>query len=187
MERLPLRDERPRLLSRLTPIEAARERLGIRGDTPQALPREVRAGAGAGAAIPSRKRVVQSILAICFDEENDRLLYGVKYAPPYDGGAFDVWVPASDFGLSDTVMQAEAKRQAKLPVVFVTPWQGGAGVDSRRPIPLAVILDEIERDQNDGQDARGAPIDDGDGQEEVEARRRCPLGFPLLLRIVRLR
>ncbi len=111
---------------------------------------------------------MQSILAICFDERNDRLLYGVKYAPPYDGGAYDQWVPASDFGLSDAVMQAEAKRQKQLPTVFSTPWQGGADVDPRRPIPLAVILREIERDQTDGQDARGAPIDDGGGQDEVE-------------------
>jgi hypothetical protein len=155
----------------MTPIEAARERLGIRGVTPQVLPREgVGAGAGAGAAaIPaSGKRVVQSIIAICYDERHDRLLYGIKYAPPYDGGAFDVWVPASDFGLTDAVMQAEAKRQKQLPVVFTIPWKSGSGVDPRRPIPLAVILDEIERDENDGQDARGAPIDDGGGQDEVE-------------------
>jgi transposase InsO family protein len=31
IERLPLRDERPRLLSKMSPLEAARERLGIRG------------------------------------------------------------------------------------------------------------------------------------------------------------
>jgi hypothetical protein len=167
----PLRDKKPRLLSRMTPIEAARERLGIRGNAPKALPRDAGAGAGAGAGaatVPSSKRVVESILAICFDERHDRLLYGVKYAPPYNGGAFDVWVPASDFGLTDAVMQSEAKRQKQLPVVFTAPWTGGSEVDPRRPIPLAVILDEIERDENDGQDARGAPIDDGGGQEEVE-------------------
>jgi len=91
----------------MTPIEAARERLGIRGEAPKALPRDAGAGAGAGAGaatVPSGKRVVESILAICFDERHDRLLYGVKYAPPYNGGAFDVWVPASDFGLTDAVM-----------------------------------------------------------------------------------
>jgi hypothetical protein len=174
IERQPLRDERPRLLKRMTPIEAARERLGIREPAQQVLPRSAGAGAGAGAgegaaAIPaSGKRVVQSIIAICYDERHDRLLYGVKYAPPYDGGAYDQWVPASDFGLTDAVMQAEAKRQKQLPVVFSTPWTGGSSVDPRRPIELAVILNEIERDQNDGQDARGVPIDDGGGQDEVE-------------------
>jgi hypothetical protein len=69
---------------------------------------------------------------------------------------------------SPMVMQAEAKRQKQLPTVFSTPWLGGGDVDRRRPIPLAIILNEIERDQNDGQDARGAPIDDGGGQDEVE-------------------
>jgi hypothetical protein len=162
----------------MTPIEAARERLGIRGAAPQVLPRGAGAEAGAvagAAAIPaSGKRVVQSIIAICYDERHDRLLYGIKYAPPYDGGAFDVWVPASDFGLPDAVMQAEAKRQKQVPVVFTTPWTGGSDIDPRRPIPLAVILSEIESDQNDGQDARGAPIDDGEGQDEVEDAAPTP-------------
>ncbi len=53
-------------------------------------------------------------------------------------------------------------------MLFATPWTGGAGVDPRRPIRLAAVLDEVERDQGDGQDARGAPIDDGGGQDEVE-------------------
>ncbi len=48
-------------------------------------------------------------------------------------------------------------------------------MDPRRPIPLAVILREIERDQNDGQDARGAPIDDGGGMDEVEDALPTPM------------
>ena len=68
IERLPLRVERPRLLSRMTPIEAAIERLGMKRDAPQASLREAggaRAGAGAAAVpLPSGKRVVQSVLEI---------------------------------------------------------------------------------------------------------------------------
>ncbi len=77
-------------------------------------------------------------------------------------------MPASDFGLSDAMLQAEAKRLKQLPVVFAIPWTGGSAIDPRRPIPLAAVLDEVERDQDDGQDARGAPIDDGGGEDEVK-------------------
>ena len=41
--------------------------------------------------IPSRKIQLELPLAReLIDERYDRLLYGIKYAPPYDGGALDV-------------------------------------------------------------------------------------------------
>lgn len=187
LERQPLRNERPRLSSRMSALDAAKERLGLRSAQPQVMPRGTAgacsgAGAGAGAGAAS-KHTVESIIAICYDEARDRLLYGLRYAAPWNSSAYDVWSPASDFGLTDAVMQNEAKRQKQLPIIFTTPWTGGAGShDPNKPIPLQVILDEIEDDRvNDGQDPRGAPIDDpGEGQEEVEEatqlRRRPPRG-----------
>jgi len=152
LERQPLRNERQRLSSRMSALDAAKERLGVRDTQRQVLPRSAGEGAGAGAgtgagagAGSSSKRTVDAILAICYDEARDRLLYAVRYAAPWNSRTYDVWVPARGFGLSDTVLQSEAQRQAQLPVVFSTPWTGGVVKVRRkwrRQRPCAVDLNE---------------------------------------------
>ena len=178
--------ERTRLDSRLGPLQAARQRLGLASSVggrsaSQPLQRSssgAGAGAGAGssgsAAVPAGVTpVVRSVQAVAWDAVAQRLLYLVSYNPPYDNAVYDAWTPASSFGLSDAQLQAELRRgqRGNPPVVFDRrPFTGPADLDRGKPIPASVVLEEVEREEEDDDEVDGAGLNaavpDLEGEEE---------------------
>jgi hypothetical protein len=161
----------------VSPIEAARTRLGLLPGTQRqsyganaGTGASPGAGAGAG-AVSSRDDgplIVRRISAIVLDRgvAPPRLLYCVSY----EG-------------------QDPFKRDQKQdpPVLFDLPFRGPAELDRRKPIPVAVILKEVETatKMNDGQPEGGYPLDADEGDDdnvEETAQARPKKGGKLVLR-----
>jgi hypothetical protein len=114
--------------------------------------------------------VVRRISAIVLDRgvAPPRLLYCVSY----DGQdpSRDAFVPAADFGTTDVQLQAVIKKDQRKdpPVLFELPFRGPADLDRRKPIPVAVVLREVETAAklNDGQPDGGYPLDADEGDDE---------------------
>ncbi len=103
----------------------------------------------------------------------NRLLYCVSYEGR--GPAEDAWVPSTDFGgVTDVQLQAILKRDQKRdpPIVLDLPFKGPPDLDRRAPIPVGVVLREVETSDklNDGQPEGGLPLDADEGEDEVEER-----------------
>ena len=116
---------------------------------------------------------VGRILAVVHDAITGQLLYGVRWAPPYDDVTRDVFVPASWIGgATDAQVTAFVKRTQKdsLPVVFTRAFRGPPTLDRKRAIPFSVVLSEVgaEDVDEDGQ-VIGNPMRESDtaGQERV--------------------
>ena len=117
---------------------------------------------------------VGRILAVVYDTVAGQLLYGVRWAPPYDDVSRDVFVPAAWIGgATDAQITAFVKRTQRdsLPVVFTRVFRGPPTLDRKRAIPFSVVLSEVESedDDEDGQ-IIGNPMRETDlaGQERVQ-------------------
>jgi len=166
----------------MSPIDAARARLGLVPAT-SSQRQLYSAGAGEGGtagAVPIPPNggplVVRRISAVVLDKgvTPNRLLYCVSYEGR--GPADDAWVPSTDFGgVSDAQLQAILKRDQKRdpPILFDLPFTGPPDLDRRAPIPVGVVLREVETSDklNDGQPEGGYPLDAAEeGEDEVEER-----------------
>ncbi len=103
----------------------------------------------------------------------NRLMYCVSYEGR--GPAYDAWVPSTDFGgVTDAQLQAILKRDQKRdpPIVFDLPFKGPPDLDRRAPIPVGIVLREVETSDklNDGQPEGGFPLDADEGEDEVEEK-----------------
>lgn len=101
-----------------------------------------------------------------FDSTSNRLLYAASYAAPYNAREFNFFIPASDLGLSDAQLQAHIKKTQAHdpPVVFNKSFRGDPSLDRGRPIPVRVVLNEVEQDDSGD---NGEIVDDYGGQEDV--------------------
>ena len=177
---------RPPLQSRMSAVDAARQRLGLANqslsarEAASALTAATNKGAGAGSAareVPATVRsTVRRVAALAYDARKDAMLYLVQHGPPYESDLYDAWVYAATFGMTDPQLQAELKRGQKgsPPVVFSRPFTGPPDLDRGKPIPRSVVINEVSvgDDEDDGDDEEGAGgahlKDDQSGQESVE-------------------
>lgn len=133
--------------------------------------------------------MIRRIGAIVPDNRCYCLLYLAEIAQ--GDPAFDVWVPASDFGVCDAQLQAELKKSQRSDpsiVSFLAGHGDGVDIDPNKPIPRETILDSGEDDRYVDPDGNanvlGDAIDDGDGAEESveeappELRRSPRLRLP---------
>lgn len=116
------------------------------------------------------------VLAVVQDAVSNQLLYGIRWAPPYDDVARDVFVPAAWIGgATDAKMAAFIRRTQKdaLPIVFSRQFRGPPSLDRKRAIPFNIVLNDVEAD-NDGEGpsqpiGNAMPNTDIAGEERVQA------------------
>lgn len=105
----------------------------------------------------------EKALAIAFDHTAGRLLYLMQWAPPFQHQPS--WVYASTLGGTDATVQAWIKKTGHTPVVFEKPFVGAdASLDRGRPIPMQVVLQEVEV-AADHQSGAGGLQDEADEEE----------------------
>ena len=122
----------------------------------------------AAAAIPAASLTgntgewkIGRVLAVVHDAVTNQLLYGVRWAPPFDDVARDVFVPAAWIGgATDAQMTAFIKRTQHdaLPIVFSRSFRGPAALDRKRAIPLSIVLSDVEAGDDGGDGGGGGAI-----------------------------
>lgn len=172
---------RPRLEARMSPIDATLQRLGIsqgQGSLLSKRKSEIKASnSSSSSAAPAVSLndnwKLGRVLGIVYDAVAKRLLYGIRWAPPYDDPSRDVWLPAAWIGnATDAQMSTWIKRKHPNdpPVVFSRPFTGPPSLDRQKAIPFDTVLHEVESD--DGGDGQGSGEAfegrDVNGQEIVE-------------------
>ena len=166
----------------MSPIDATLQRLGLASQSQKSLlgkrKGEMQASnssssSSAPAVSLNDKWKLGRVLGIVYDAVAKRLLYGIRWAPPYDDPSRDVWLPDAWIGnATDAQMTVWVKRKQPedLPVVFSTPFTGPPDLDRQKAIPFDVVLQEVEKGgEGDGQ-GNGEVFEgrDTSGQEIVE-------------------
>lgn len=164
---------RPRLTAPMNSIAAARARLGVPSTTTPAshsLP-QYQAGAGRGAGAPSVPATkadlrAERALAIAYDQQQGKLLYLMKWAPPFQNEPS--WVYSNTLGGSDATVQEWIRKtaQGRMPIVFEKPFEGkDQSLDRRFPLPMQAVLQEVE-DAADHQSPIGGLDEDVDEDDQ---------------------
>ena len=174
--------KRPRLEARMGPIDATLQRLGLTSQSQTSL-RGKREGEmlasnsssssfAAPAVSLNDNWKIGKVLGIVYDAVAKRLLYGIRWSPPYDDPSHDMWLPAAWMNATDAQMSTWIKRKQpdELPVVFLKQFVGPGDLDRQKAIPFDTVLQEVEKEGTDGQDNNGEAFKgrDTSGQEIVE-------------------